>query len=301
MRDLDEYLADAFEYLDEPREIPAAEPVDTTRPVPEALRRRLFTHQVYPYSARIGIKDYYTQKYELQVELVKLQNWIKDTQRKILLIFEGRDAAGKGSTIKRFMEHLNPRGARVVALERPTKVEEGQWYFQRHLRHLPGPGEIVLFDRSWYNRAGVERVMGFCNDAELEEFFAQVPALERMLVRSGVHLCKFYFSVSREEQHRRFEQRRTDPLKGWKLSPMDLASEARWDDYTVAKEEMFRRSHTAVAPWTVIKSDDKMRARLQAMRHVLSQFEYADKDAAVAGPDPLLVASADEIYPEIQG
>jgi polyphosphate kinase 2 len=301
MRDLEEYLIDAFEYLDEPRPIPAAEPVDLSLPVPVAQRRRLFTHQVYPYPTRIEIKDYYTQKYTLQVELVKLQNWIKDTRRKLLLIFEGRDAAGKGSTIKRFMEHMNPRGARVVALERPTEVEEGQWYFQRHLRHLPGPGEIVLFDRSWYNRAGVERVMGFCSETQVDEFFAQVPSLERMLVRSGVHLMKFYFSVSREEQHRRFDQRRTDPLKGWKLSPMDLASEERWDAYTEAKEDMFRRSHTRVAPWTVVKSDDKMRARLQVMRTVLARFDYAAKDPALELPDPLLVARADEIYPEIGG
>jgi polyphosphate kinase 2 len=299
MRDLDEYLADAFEYLDEPHDIPGAEPVDTTRPVPDELRRRLFTHQVYPYASRIGIKDYYTQKYALQVELVKLQNWIKDEQRKLLVVFEGRDAAGKGSTIKRFMEHLNPRGARVIALDRPTESEQGQWYFQRHLRHLPGPGEIVLFDRSWYNRPGVERVMGFCTDAQLEEFFAQVPALEHMLVRSGVHVVKFYFSVSREQQHHRFDQRRTDPLKAWKLSPMDIASEARWEEYTAAKEEMFRRSHTAAAPWTVIKSDDKMRARLEAIRHVLAQFDYTDRAPDLAAPDPLLVAAVNEIYPEI--
>ncbi|MCA9653776.1 MAG: polyphosphate kinase 2 [Myxococcales bacterium] len=300
MDDLDEYLSDAFEYTDQPREIVGAEPVDLDRPVPDEVRRRLFTHQIYPYATRIGVREYYRSKYALQIELVRLQNWVKDTGAKVLLLFEGRDAAGKGSTIKRFLEHLNPRGARVVALGPPTDVERGQWYFQRHLRHLPGPGEIVFFDRSWYNRAGVERVMGFCDDAQLEEFFLQVPSLEHMLVRSGVRLVKLYFSVSREEQHRRFERRRTDPLKRWKLSPMDLASEERWDEYTEAKEEMFRRTHTAPAPWTVIKSDDKMRARLETMRLVLSRLEYDDADREAARPpDPLLVATADEIYPEL--
>ncbi|MEX1361852.1 MAG: polyphosphate kinase 2 [Nannocystaceae bacterium] len=300
MHDLDEYLSDAFEYDEQPREVAGAEPVDLQRPVSDQERRRLFTHQIHPYAHRIGVREYYRDKYALQIELVKLQNWIKDTQAKVLLLFEGRDAAGKGSTIKRFLEHLNPRGARVVALSPPTEVERGQWYFQRYLRHLPSPGEIVFFDRSWYNRAGVERVMGFCDDAQLEEFFEQVPGVEQMLVSSGIQLIKLYFSVSREEQRRRFEQRRTDPLKRWKLSPMDLASEERWDEYTVAKEDMFRRTHTSRTPWTVIKSDDKMRARLETMRLVLSRFDYADADReAVPAPDPLLVASADEIYPEI--
>jgi polyphosphate kinase 2 len=301
MRDFDEYLLDAFENQEEPRPIEGAEPVDTSAPVDEAVRRRLFTHQVYPYPNRITLREYYEDKYTLQVELVKYQNWVKDTGRKILLIFEGRDAAGKGSTIKRFLEHLNPRGARVVALERPTETEQGQWYFQRYLTHLPGPGEIVMFDRSWYNRAGVERVMDFSTRDQREEFFDQVVPLETMLVQSRVHLMKFYFSVSQHEQHRRFDQRRTDPLKRWKLSPMDLASEQRWDEYTEAKEEMFRRTHTKVAPWTVIKSDDKMRARLQAMRCVLWRFDYEGKDPELNPPDPLLVASADEIYPDITG
>ena len=296
MRDFDEYLLDAFENQEEPRPIEGAEPIDTSAPVSEDVRKHFFTDQVYPYATRISLREYYEHKYRLQVELVKFQNWVKDTGSKILLIFEGRDAAGKGSTIKRFLEHLNPRGARVVALDRPTETEQGQWYFQRYLRHLPGPGEIVFFDRSWYNRAGVERVMGFSTESQREEFFDQVVPLERMLVQSRVHLMKFYFSVGQQEQHRRFDMRRTDPLKRWKLSPMDLESEKRWDAYTEAKEDMFRRTHTAWAPWTIIKSDDKMRARLQTMRCVLDRFDYDEKDPDVAEPDPLLVAAAGDIF-----
>ena len=205
-------------------------------------------------------------------------------------VFEGRDAAGKGGAIKRFMEHLNPRGARVVALEKPTDVERGQWYFQRYVRHLPTAGELVLFDRSWYNRAGVERVMGFCDEAEYIEFMHQAPELERMWARSGVTLIKYWFSVSRDEQRRRFKARESDPLKRWKLSPVDLASVGRWDEYTAAKEAMFRHTDTADAPWTLIKSDDKKRARINCMRHFLSRLDYADKDPAVVGhPDPLIV------------
>ncbi|MCR9161474.1 MAG: polyphosphate kinase 2 [Nannocystaceae bacterium] len=298
MRDFDEYLQDAFENADEPPEIDGAVPLDTSAAVPQDARRNVFVEHAYPYATRIGVRDYYSQKYDLQIELVKLQNWVKETGAKVLLIFEGRDAAGKGSTIKRFLEHLNPRGARVVALDRPTDTELGQWYFQRYLRHLPGPGEIVFFDRSWYNRAGVERVMGFSSDAQREEFFDQVVPLEQMLVRSRVHLMKFYFSVSQHEQRRRFDMRRTDPLKRWKLSPMDLESEKRWDAYSEAKLDMFRRTHTETAPWTLIKSDDKMRARLQTMRVVLHRIAYADKGPQLLPPDPLLVATASEVYPE---
>ena len=297
MRELDDYIAEALEYPELAREIPGAEPLpDGVAPDADA-RRRFFVEQVYPYATQLPVREYYRHKYLLQIELVKLQNWIKDNRRKLLVIFEGRDAAGKGSTIKRFLEHLNPRGARAVALDRPTDTERGQWYFQRYLRHLPGPGELVMFDRSWYNRAGVERVMGFCSEDELEEFFRQVVALEHMLVDSGVQLIKFYFSVSQAEQARRFDQRRTDPLKGWKLSPMDLASEQKWDEYTRAKLEMFERTHTRRAPWTIIKSDDKARARLEAMRVVLGAFDYDDKDPSLAQPDPLLVANVDEVYP----
>ncbi len=297
VRELDDYIAEALEYPEVAREIPGAEPLPPGVAPDAEARRRFFVEQVYPYATQLGVRDYYRHKYALQIELVKLQNWLKDNRRKLLVIFEGRDAAGKGSTIKRFLEHLNPRGARAVALDRPTDTERGQWYFQRYLRHLPGPGEIVMFDRSWYNRAGVERVMGFCSEEELEEFFAQVVALEHMLVQSGVRLVKFYFSVSQTEQSRRFDQRRTDPLKGWKLSPMDLASEQKWSEYTRAKLEMFERTHTRSGPWTIIKSDDKARARLEAMRVVLSAYDYDGKDPSLAIPDPLLVANADVIYP----
>jgi len=251
----------------------------------------------YPYRYRLSRRAYEGQKRLLQVELLKLQSWVKATGQRVVLLFEGRDAAGKGGTIKRFMEHLNPRGARVVALEKPTENERGQWYFQRYAQHLPTVGEIILFDRSWYNRAGVERVMGFCTDREYLEFMRQTPEFERMLVRSGVHLYKFWFSVSRKEQRLRFEQRMTDPLKHWKLSPIDRASLDKWDDYTKAKEDMFFYTDTADAPWTVIKSDCKKRARLNAMRHILHTLPYDNKDERYVGaPDALLVGPAHVIY-----
>jgi polyphosphate kinase 2 len=247
----------------------------------------------YPYRNLLSRKSYEKQKYRLQVELLKLQAWVKDSGQRVVVLFEGRDAAGKGGTIKRFMEHLNPRGARVVALEKPSEIERGQWYFQRYAQHLPTRGEIVMFDRSWYNRAGVERVMGFCSDDEYLEFMRQAPEFERHLVRSGVHLFKLWFSVSREEQRRRFKERRMHPLKQWKLSPVDLASLDRWEDYTLAKEAMFQNSDTADAPWTVIKSDCKKRARLNAMRYVLHRLSYANKDLAGIGAlDPLIVGRA---------
>jgi polyphosphate kinase len=248
---------------------------------------------VYPYANLMARKSYERQKYRLQVELLKLQAWVKETGQRVVILFEGRDAAGKGGTIKRFMEHLNPRGARVVALEKPSEVERGQWYFQRYVEHLPTRGEIVLFDRSWYNRAGVERVMGFCTQTEYEEFMRQAPELERHLVRSGVHLFKFWFSVSRAEQRRRFKEREAHPRKQWKLSPIDMASLDKWDGYTRAKEQMFLHCDTADAPWTVIKSDCKKRARLNAMRYVLQRLPYTRKDAKAIGPiDTLLVGRA---------
>ncbi len=251
----------------------------------------------YPYRNLMSRKNYEKQKYQLQVELLKLQAWVKETGQRVVIIFEGRDAAGKGGTIKRFMEHLNPRGARVVALEKPTLNEQGQWYFQRYVQHLPTAGEIVLFDRSWYNRAGVERVMGFCSADEYHEFMRQTPEFERTLVRSGIHLIKFWFSVSRAEQRRRFRERQVHPLKHWKLSPIDLASLDKWEDYTQAKEAMFFYTDTADAPWTVIKSDCKKRARLHAMRYVLHKLPYAEKDATRIGPvDPLLVGRAHVVY-----
>ncbi|MFA9485931.1 polyphosphate kinase 2 [Moraxella haemolytica] len=251
----------------------------------------------YPYKHRLSRKNYESQKYKLQIELLKLQHHVKATGQRLIILFEGRDAAGKGGTIKRFMEHLNPRGARVVALEKPTEQEKGQWYFQRYVQHLPTAGEIVLFDRSWYNRAVVERVMGFCTDHEYQTFMRQVPEFEKHLIESGVQLVKFWFSVSREEQKARFASRENDPLKQWKLSPVDKASLNKWDDYTLAKEAMFFNTDTAESPWIVIKSDCKKRARLNAMRYVLNKLNYENKDAAQIGNiDPLIVGRAGAPY-----
>jgi polyphosphate kinase 2 len=258
---------------------------------PDVIRRAFETGQ-YPYTTRLGSKDYERHMEELQVELLKAQRWVKEAGERIVILFEGRDAAGKGGTIKRFMEHLNPRGARIVALEKPSERERTQWYFQRYIERLPAAAEIVFFDRSWYNRAGVERVMGFCKPNEYLEFMRQCPQIEQMLVRSGVRLFKYWFSVTREEQLRRFKARETDPLKQWKLSPVDLASLDKWDDYTEAKEAMFFYTDTADAPWTIVKSDDKKRARLNAMQHFLSSLDYPSLDRSVVkGPDPLIVGT----------
>jgi polyphosphate kinase 2 len=262
---------------------------------PDAIRHAFETGE-YPYQERMRASVYEAHKAELQVELLKVQEWVKVTKQRIVILFEGRDAAGKGGTIKRFMEHLNPRGARVVALEKPTEREATQWYFQRYIQHLPAGGEIVMFDRSWYNRAGVERVMGFCTPNDYLEFMRQAPEMERMLVRSGILLFKFWFSVTREEQRRRFAQREKDPLKHWKLSPIDRASLDKWDDYTEAKEAMFFYTDTADAPWTVVKSDDKKRARLNAMQHFLSTLPYPNKNQhIVRGPDPLIVGHSSQV------
>jgi polyphosphate kinase 2 len=251
----------------------------------------------YPYQNLMSRKNYEKQKYKLQVELLKLQTWVKETGARVVILFEGRDAAGKGGTIKRFMEHLNPRGARVVALEKPTEEEKGQWYFQRYIKHLPSKGEIVLFDRSWYNRAGVERVMGFCTNDEYQEFVREVPELERNLIRSGIHLVKFWFSVSRDEQRRRFADRENHPLKQWKLSPIDKASLDKWEEYTDAKEKMFFYTDTSDSPWIVIKSNCKKRARLNAMRYVLNRFVYSNRDNGNVGKiDPLIVGRSNVIY-----
>jgi polyphosphate kinase 2 len=250
----------------------------------------------YPYKYKMLRRDYEREKFVLQAELLKLQSWAKEARQRIIILFEGRDAAGKGGAIKRFMEHLNPRGARVVALEKPNEVERGQWYFQRYVEHLPTVGELVLFDRSWYNRAGVERVMGFCSEEEYREFLRQVPEFERNLVRSGIHLIKFWFSVTRGEQSRRFKERQVHPLKQWKLSPIDLASLDKWNAYTQAKEAMFFHTDTADSPWTVIKSDDKKRARLNAMRYVLHSLPYSGKDPNRIGRvDDLLVGRANVV------
>lgn len=247
----------------------------------------------YPYDERMSRDEYERTKRRLQIELLKLQNWSKRTGARHVIVFEGRDAAGKGGSIQRFMEHLNPRGARVVALEKPTEEEKSQWYFQRYVRHLPSGGEMVLFDRSWYNRAGVERVMGFCTPKQHAEFMRQAPAFEEMLVNSGIHLTKFWFSVSPSEQRTRFAIRLVDPLRQWKFSSMDMEAVNRWADYTRAKEEMFIATDTDYAPWIVVKSNDKKRGRINAMRYLLSRFDYDDKDVdAVGEPDPLIVGRA---------
>ncbi|MFA9473668.1 MAG: polyphosphate kinase 2 [Filomicrobium sp.] len=255
--------------------------------------RRMFETGEYPYKRKISRRAYEKHKAELQVELLKVQDWVKATGQKVVLIFEGRDAAGKGGTIKRFTEHLNPRGARVVALEKPTDREKTQWFFQRYIEHLPAGGEIVLFDRSWYNRAGVERVMGFCSPQHYLEFMRQTPEVERMIVRSGIRLYKYWFSVTRDEQLRRFNSREHEPLKKWKLSPIDRQSLDKWGDYTEAKEAMFFYTDTADAPWTIVKSNDKKRARLNCIKHFLNTLPYPDKDLSVIGRyDPLIVGAS---------
>ena len=272
------------------------QPSDTPRPpAPEEIRRA-FESGKYPYARKMARKAYEEEKAKLQAELLKVQHWALETGEKFVMLFEGRDAAGEGGTIKRFTEHLNPRHARVVALNKPTDEERGQWYFQRYLQHLPTSGEIVLYDRSWYNRAGVERVMGFCEPSEYLEFMRQTPDLEQMLVRSGIRLYKYWFSVTQDEQLRRFKSRETDPLKQWKLSPIDKASLYKWDDYTEAKEAMFFYTDTADAPWTVVKSDCKKRARLNCMRHFLSTLDYPGKDPEIAtAPDPLIIGQAHHV------
>ncbi|MCP4071572.1 MAG: polyphosphate kinase 2 [Hyphomicrobiales bacterium] len=262
----------------------------------EKPQPKSFEQSKYPYSRKMKLGEYEAAKASLQVELLKVQRWVEETGQKIVMIFEGRDAAGKGGTIKRFTEHLNPRTARVIALNKPTIRETSQWYFQRYVEHLPSAGEIVMFDRSWYNRAGVERVMGFCGPNDYLEFMRQTPEFERMLTRSGILLFKYWFSVTKEEQRRRFKSRETDPLKQWKLSPVDMASLNKWDDYTEAKEAMFFNTDTADAPWTIVKSDDKKRARLNCMQHFLQTLPYPGMDQMIVqGPDPLIVGHASKV------
>ncbi|MEM7720492.1 MAG: polyphosphate kinase 2 [Pseudomonadota bacterium] len=261
-----------------------------------AADEAIFDNGTYPYDKKLDRSSYEAEKASLQAELLKVQLWAQESGQKFVMIFEGRDAAGKGGTIKRFTEHLNPRAARVVALNKPTDEEPGQWYFQRYINHLPTTGEMVFYDRSWYNRAGVERVMGFCEPYEYLEFMRQTPELERMLSRSGIRLYKYWFSVTQDEQKRRFSARETDPLKRWKLSPIDKASLGKWDEYTEAKEAMLFYTDTADAPWTIIKSDDKKRARLNCMRHFLASLDYPDKDIESAqDPDPRIVGKADHV------
>ena len=260
---------------------------DTPQPIDETIAND---------APKLDRATYEAEKAQLQAELLKVQHWAQESGQKFVLLFEGRDAAGKGGTIKRYMEHLNPRTARVVALNKPTPEEKGQWFFQRYIQHLPTSGEMVFYDRSWYNRAGVERVMGFCEPNEYLEFMRETPELERMFVRSGLRLYKYWFSVTQAEQRRRFLSRETDPLKRWKLSPIDKASLDRWDDYTEAKEAMFFYTDTADAPWTVIKSNDKKRARINCMRHFLSTLDYPDKDPEIAlPPDPEIVGPAAKV------
>ncbi|MFD3611692.1 polyphosphate kinase 2 [Streptomyces atroolivaceus] len=272
--------------------------VDTSRPeqpilLDEAGRPIKTWRENYPYDVKIRRKEYERVKRILQIEMLKLQRWTKETGARIVVVCEGRDAAGKGGTIQRFTERLNPRGARIVALDKPTDRERGQWYFQRYAAHLPAPGEIVFFDRSWYNRAGVERVMGFCSQPEYELFLKQCPEFEQMLVDDGIIVVKFWFSVSRAEQRTRFAIRQVDPVRQWKLSPTDVDSLDRWDDYTTAKIDMFRATDTEHAPWTVVKSNDKRRARLEAMRSLLARIDYTAKDIDTVGkPDPLIVGAA---------
>jgi polyphosphate kinase len=287
--------------MEDTQRIAAAETVEANGPqqfpaVTESPLRQAFESGRYPYARLMGRVTYEAEKAKLQAELLKVQIWAQETGQKFVILMEGRDAAGKGGTIKRFMEHLNPRYARVCALTKPSDVEKGQWFFQRYIAHLPTAGEMVFYDRSWYNRAGVERVMGFCSPTEYLEFMRQAPELERMLVRSGIRLYKYWFSVTREEQQARFLARETDPLKMWKLSPIDKASLDRWDDYTEAKEAMFFYTDTADAPWVIVKSNDKKRARLNCMRHFLSSMDYPNKDpVAVGSPDPLVVGRAAQV------
>ena len=277
--------------------IPDSEPLDDPLSIAPHVRSRYFKENIYPYAELMSRREYEAEKRLLQIELMKMQNSMRETGDRAIILFEGRDAAGKGGTIRRFMEHWNPRTARVVALDKPSEVEAGQWYFQRYIRHFPTSGEIVLFDRSWYNRAGVERVMGFSSDPEYRRFMRHVPLLERMIVDSGIKLIKLYFSVSQKEQIRRFHSRSSDPLKHWKVSAVDIRSIDKWREYTEAKEAMFLLTNFEVAPWTIIKSDDKKRARINAMRHLVNVMDYKDKDAAVAyEPDPSIVAYSHEVY-----
>jgi len=252
---------------------------------------------LYPYGEKMKNSDYNREKALLQAELLKVQHWVKSSGQRIMVFCEGRDAAGKGGAIQRFMEHLDPRAAHVVALERPNEREQGQWYFQRYIKHLPTQGEMVFFDRSWYNRPGVEKVMNFCSEEEYLKFLQQCPSLERMIVDSGIILVKYWFSVSRLEQLRRFYLRKTDPLKQWKLSPIDMQSLDKWDDYTKSKEEIFCHTDTMDAPWTVIKADDKKRARIECLRHFLNHLDYPDKDPAVAiSPDSQIAFATSSVF-----
>ncbi len=265
--------------------------------LPDAIADNALGSGDYPYEDGLKTRDYEDQIQPLQLELLKLQSHTLATGERVVIVFEGRDAAGKGGTIKRFMEHLNPRHARAIALSKPTEAERGQWYFQRYVPHMPTAGSIVLFDRSWYNRAGVERVMDFCTKDQLADFLREAPQFEGMLVRDNIRLFKIFLNIGQEMQLSRLHARRHDPFKRWKLTDMDLKAVDRWDAYTEAFEDLFRFTHTTVAPWTVVRANDKKRARLEAMRHVLSNMEYEGKDTSVArAPDPRIVGSGPEFF-----
>jgi polyphosphate kinase len=265
--------------------------------LPPAIEDAALASGGYPYDKKLKRSIYETELRLLQIELRKLQASIEKDKRRLVCLFEGRDAAGKGSTISRFMAHLNPRMAKVVALQKPTETERGQWYFQRYVAHLPAAGNITLFDRSWYNRAGVERVMGFCGPDQLADFLREAPQFEGLLARDDMHVFKFYLDIGREMQLKRFHARRHDPLKQWKITDIDIAAIDKWDDYTRAKEDMFRFTHTSSAPWTVIRANDKRRTRLEAMRVVLSALDYDGKDRAIVRtPDPLIVGSGPAFF-----
>lgn len=263
--------------------------------LPEAIAARCYPHGDYAYDEKLSTKKYEKKLEKLQIELVKLQAWVRGSGERIIMVFEGRDAAGKGGTIKRFTQYMNPRHARVVALSKPSDVERGQWYFQRYVAHMPTDGEIVMFDRSWYNRAGVERVMGFCSEDDVERFFMEAPGFEGLMERDGIHVFKFWLTVSREEQLKRFYARKTNPLKSWKLSPMDHAAVGKWNDYTKAIADLFRNTDTPHAPWTVVDSNDQKRARLEAIKVVLNAFDYDGKDEGNIGPvdDKLVTTGLD--------
>jgi polyphosphate kinase 2 len=261
--------------------------VSTKRELIEYFKDKGIQHE-----SALNTLSYEKELVLLQIELVRLQNWIKNNKKRVAIIFEGRDASGKGGTIRRFIEHLNPRSMRVVALAKPTEIEAGQWYFTRYIKELPNPGEIVFFDRSWYNRAVVEPVMGFCGRDQYQEFMRQVPEFENMLYEDGVTIIKFWFSVSQKEQKKRFDSRKKTFVKQWKISPVDERATEMWDKYTFYKEAMFSRTHTTYSPWVIVRSNDKKRARLESMRYVLSNFEYEGKENAMAllNPDPTIVS-----------
>lgn len=265
--------------------------------LPKAIDEGAFTSAGYPYEKKLKREEFEGELRVLQIELLKLQNHIQQSKDRVVIVFEGRDAAGKGSCISHMREHLNPRHAHVIALTKPTETERGQWYFQRYAKHLPTSGEIVLFDRSWYNRAGVERVMGFCTPDQLADFLREAPEFEGMIVRDGIHFIKIYLEIGRPMQLKRFHERRHDPLKRWKITDIDIAAMAKWSDYTKAKEEMLRFTHTAVAPWTVILGNDQRRAHLEAIRLLLSRMEYPEKDSSVVGmPDPKIVGCGPDFF-----